>query len=466
MKERRFRASQKLGAFKVMGQIEEFDLFVIGGGSGGVRGSRIAAKHGAKVAIAEEYRYGGTCVIRGCVPKKLLVYAAKFASSFKDSKGYGWTGENTFDWPTLLANKNKEIDRLNAIYARILGEAGVTVLNGRAVLLDKNTVQVGDKTYKAKKILIATGGTPKKMDVPGKELCITSNEALELAELPKSITIVGGGYIGLEFAGIFKGLGAKVTIVHHRDKVLRGFDEDVRDAVMEHARNQGIEFKLETSLKKVDKDGDTFTVHCLDGSSHSAHQVMMTTGRRPHTKDLGLEKAGVKTETNGMIVVDPYSKTSVDHIYALGDCTERPQLTPVAIRDAQAFADTVYGGMDVAVDHTLVPTAVFCKPAVGVVGLSEAQAMERGEIDVYQAKFRPMFHTLSGRDEKILMKLVVMQKTQKIVGFHMVGPDAPELAQAVAIAMKMGATKADFDNTIALHPTTAEELVLMRTKRA
>ena len=439
-----------------MNKDESFDLFVIGGGSGGVRGSRIASKHGAKVAIAEEYRYGGTCVIRGCVPKKLLVYAAKFASSFKDSQGYGWTGKNTFDWPTLIANKNKEIDRLNAIYGRILGEAGVTVLNGRAVLLDKNTIQVGDNTYKAKKILIATGGTPKKMDVPGKEFCITSNEALELETLPPTITIVGGGYIGLEFAGIFSALGSKVTMIHHRDKVLRGFDEDVRDAVMEHSRNQGIEFKLETSLKKVEKSGDQYVVHCLDGSSHKAHQVMMTTGRRPHTKDLGLEKAGVKTEANGMIAVDNYSKTNVEHIYALGDCTERPQLTPVAIRDAQAFADTVYGGMDVPVDHSLVPTAVFCKPAVGVVGLSEAQALEKGPVDVYQSKFRPMFHTLSGRDEKIFMKLVVMQTSQKIVGFHMVGPDAPELSQVVAIAMKMGATKADFDKTIALHPTTAE----------
>ena len=430
-----------------------------------MRGSRIAAKHGAKVAIAEEYRYGGTCVIRGCVPKKLLVYAAKFASSFEDSNGYGWTSESKFNWPQLIANKNREIDRLNSIYSRLLGDAGVTVLNGRATLLTSNSVKVGDKIFNAKKILVATGGTPIKMDIPGQEYCITSNEALELKALPKSITVVGGGYIGLEFAGIFNALGSKVTMVHRRQKVLRGFDEDVRDATMDHAKNQGIQFILETSLKRVEKNGDHLKVVCLDGSSHSANQVLMATGRRPHTKDLGLEDVGVKMSSKGMIEVDQYSQTNNPSVFALGDCTERPQLTPVAIRDAQAFADTVYGGLDVPVDHSLVPTAVFFKPAIGVVGLSEDAAGKLGAIDIYQSKFRPMFHTLSGRDEKIFIKLVVMRDSQKVVGFHMVGPDAPELAQVVGVAMKMGATKSDFDSTIALHPTTAEELVLMRTPR-
>lgn len=447
----------------------DYDLFVIGGGSGGVRAARIAAQHGARVAIAEEYRFGGTCVIRGCVPKKLLVYASQYAEHFEDAVGFGWSTKKVeFDWPTLIAAKDKEIDRLEGIYAKNLEAAGVELFHCRAELRDRHSVRlVGqDKHVTAKYILIATGGQPNlDHDLEGIEHVITSNEALHLEQLPERIVVAGGGYIAVEFACIFNGLGVDTTLLYRGPKILRGFDEDVRDHLTAEMKKKGVEIICDAVFSKIEKNGNILQGHLTNGDVLEADQIMFAIGRNAYTGGLGLENAGVELRDNGSIKVDAYSKSSVDNIYAVGDVTDRVALTPVAIREGHAFADTVFGGKDIKVDHDLIATAVFSQPEIGTVGLTEAQARDKyKEVDIYKSVFRPMRHTLSGRDEKMLMKLIVAASTDRVVGCHIMGPDAGEMAQLLGISMKMGATKADFDATMAVHPTAAEELVTMRTK--
>jgi len=447
------------------------DLFVIGGGSGGVRAARIAANHGARVMIAEEYRMGGTCVIRGCVPKKLLVYASHFHQEFEDAAGFGWTvGEPTFDWSTLIANKDKEIARLEAAYTTNVEKSGAKVIKTRAVLEDAHTIRLasGEKV-RSKYVLIATGGAPNHgAAIPGIEHVISSNEAFHLKRLPRRILIQGGGYIALEFACIFAGLGSDVTVVYRGDNILRGFDEDVRTHVRSEMEKEGITILTGCTVTKVDKHAHDFTSHLSSGSSIASDQVMFAIGRHPNVRGLGLEAAGVAiNEKNGGIAVDAFSKTSVDNIYAIGDVTHRINLTPVAIREGHAFADTVFGKKEVRVDHADVPTAVFSQPEVGTVGLTENQAREKfSAVDIYKATFRPMKATLSGRDTRMLMKLVVDGVSDRVLGIHIVGDGAAEMVQVLGIAVKMKATKADFDATMALHPTAAEELVTMRTPSA
>ena len=446
----------------------DYDLFVIGGGSGGVRAARIAAGHGAKVAIAEEYRFGGTCVIRGCVPKKLLVYASRFRDDFEDAAGFGWTvPEPSFDWPALIAAKDAEITRLEGLYRSGLERAGVTVVKARAELADAHTLtlQPGNRKVTARIVLVATGGRPVVPDVPGAGHAITSNEAFHLEELPKSIMIVGGGYIAVEFACIFSGLGVDVTLLYRGPKILRGFDEELRDGLTEELFKRRIDVVCNAEIAAIDKGWMHTTVTLKDGSKVETGKVMYATGRAPNTRGLGLEAAGVELGKRGEIAVDAYSRSSVEHIYAVGDVTDRVNLTPVAIREGHAFADTVFGNKPTAVNHELVPTAVFSTPEIGTVGLTEEAARARyPKLDVYKARFKPLRHTLSGRDERMLMKLLVDGETGRVVGCHVLGPDAAEIVQMAAIAMRMGATKADFDATVALHPTAAEELVTMREK--
>ena len=447
------------------------DLFVIGGGSGGVRAARISAGHGARVTIAEEYRMGGTCVIRGCVPKKLLVYASHFHQDFEDAAGFGWTvPKPTFDWATLIANKDKEIARLEAAYTTNVEKSGARVLKTRAVLEDAHTVRLATgEAVRAKYVLIATGGTPNHGDnIPGIEHVISSNEAFHLKQLPRRILIQGGGYIALEFACIFAGFGSDVTVVYRGGNVLRGFDEDVRSHVRSEMEKAGITVLTGCTVAKVDKHAHDFTSHLSNGSSIASDQVMFAVGRHPNVRGLGLDKAGVALNPeNGGIAVDGFSKTSVPNIYAVGDVTHRINLTPVAIREGHAFADTVFGKREVRVDHADIPTAVFCQPEVGTVGLTEDQACEQfSQVDIYKETFRPMKATMSGRDTRILMKLVVDATTDRVVGCHIVGDGAAEMVQVLGIAVKMKATKADFDATMALHPTAAEELVTMRTPSA
>jgi glutathione reductase (NADPH) len=448
----------------------DFDLFVIGGGSGGVRAARIAAQHGARAAVAEEYRFGGTCVIRGCVPKKLLVYASRFRDDFEDSAGFGWTVDGaSFDWPTLIANKDKEIARLEGIYRRNVGNAGAKALDTRATIADPNTVVLAADGRKvtARYILVATGGRPVKPDIPGAELAITSNEAFHLKELPPSILIVGGGYIAVEFAGIFTGLGARTTLLYRGEKLLRGFDEDLRSGLMEEVAKRGIEVRVKADVAAIEKTRRGYAATLNDGSTLEVACVMFATGRSPNTRGLGLEAAGVKLGAKGEILVDDESRSSVPSVYAVGDVTNRVNLTPVAVREGHAFADTVFGNKRRTVSHDLIPTAVFSTPEIGTVGLPEHIACQRHpKLDVYRARFRPMKHTLSGRDERTIMKLLVDGETDKVVGCHILGPDAAEIVQMAAIALKMGATKADFDATVALHPSIAEELVTMREKVA
>jgi glutathione reductase (NADPH) len=447
----------------------DYDLFVIGAGSGGVRAARIAAGHGARVAIAEEYRFGGTCVIRGCVPKKLLVYASRFADEFADAPGFGWdVGEPTFDWAKLIANKDREIARLEGAYRGGLERAAVTIHKTRAVVTGPNSVRLADsgREVTAKYILIATGGRanvdPK---LPGVEHAITSNEAFHLNALPKRILIAGGGYIAVEFAGIFAGLGAETTVVYRREKILRGFDEDLRDALTEEYAKRGISIVTGEVFTRLEKTASGITAHLSGGGTLEADQVMFAIGRDPNTEGLGLESAGVRLGKRGEVLVDKYQRTNVPSIYAVGDVCERVNLTPVAIREGHAFADSVFGGKSRAVDHDWIPTAVFSTPEIGTVGLPEHEAAKRpGGIDIYKARFRPMKVTLSGRDEKMLMKLVVERATDRVLGCHVLGSDAAEIVQMAAIAMRMGATKADFDATMALHPSAAEELVTMREK--
>lgn len=447
----------------------DFDLFVIGAGSGGVRAARIAAGYGAKVAIAEEFRFGGTCVIRGCVPKKLLVYASRFADEFEDAHGFGWSvGETSFDWSRLIAAKNKELDRLEVAYRSTLTKSGVELIEERARVAGPNAVELtkSGRTVTAGKILIATGGKPWLGDeIPGRDLVITSNEALDLPRLPKSIIVAGGGYIAIEFAGIFSRLGVDTTIVYRGDKILRGFDEDLRDRLTEAYAKQGIRFAFGHIFDRIEKTSAGLAGHLTSGETLEAEEIMFAIGRVPNTVGLGLESAGVKLGWNGHVVVDEYSKSSVDSIFAVGDVTDRAALTPVAIREGHAFADTEFGGTPRMVEHTFIPTAVFSTPEVASVGLPEHLASERcTKLDIYKASFRPMKATLSGRDERMFMKLLVDGESNKVIGCHVLGESAAEIVQMAAIALRLGATKADFDATMALHPTSAEELVTMREK--
>ncbi len=449
----------------------DVDLFVIGGGSGGVRAARIAAGHGARGMVAEESRMGGTCVIRGCVPKKLFVLGSHVRHEIEDAAGFGWTiPDATFDWPTLIANKDKEIARLEAAYTANVERSGARIVKARAVFADPHTLRLSTgETVTAKYVLIATGGAPNHgRMIPGIEHVISSNEAFHLPALPRRILIQGGGYIALEFAGIFAGFGSDVTVVYRGDNILRGFDEDVRAHVRTEMEKAGITILTGCTVEKVDRHGAEFTSHLSSGSSIASDKVMFAIGRHPNVANLGLEQAGVAINPkNGGIAVNELSQSSVPHIYAIGDVTHRHNLTPVAIREGHAFADTVFGKRQVKVDHADIPTAVFSQPEVGTVGLTEAQARAAfTHVDIYKTTFRPIKATLSGRDTRVLMKLVVDGTSDRVLGCHIVGDAAAEIVQAVAIAVKMKATKADFDATLALHPTAAEELVTMRTPTA
>lgn len=446
----------------------DFDLFTIGAGSGGVSSSRRAASYGARVAICEFDRVGGTCVLRGCVPKKLLIYAAQFADNLEDARGYGWTVRDaTFDWPVLIAHKDKELDRLNLIYRRMLHESGVQTIMGRAELIDAHTIKVGKDTYTAETILIATGGHPvMPSSVPGIEHAISSNEALSLETLPERVVIVGGGYIAVEFAGFFNAFGAQVSLVVRGDTILRRFDRNVRFALAAEISRRGVTLLTETRITGIEKEGGGYSLMTDTGDLLSADKVLYATGRAPNTQGLGLEEVGVRVDKTGAIQVDEWSCTTVPNIYAVGDVTNRLNLTPVAIAEGRALAETLYNNNPQTVSYENVPTAVFSAPPVGIVGLTESQARARcSKIDVYISSFRPMKHTLSGREERTHMKLVVDHATDVVLGCHMVGPDAPEIIQSLGIALQSGATKAQFDATIGVHPTTAEELVTMHNRQ-
>jgi glutathione reductase (NADPH) len=449
----------------------EVDLFVIGAGSGGVRAARIAAGYGASVVVAEEFRVGGTCVIRGCVPKKLLVYAARLAEDFEDAAGFGWTvAQPVFDWPTLIANKDREIARLEAAYTSTLERARVETVKSRAVLEHEHTVRLlaTGETLHARHILIATGGTPwHGPAIPGIEHVISSNEAFHLDQLPRRILIQGGGYIAVEFACIFHGLGADVTLVYRGENILRGFDDDVRGHLRGEMEKRGIKIICGQVVNAVSEGNGGYTASLSDGRAIAVDKVMFALGRWPNVAGLGLEAAGVRFTDEHGVEVDEFSRSSVPHIYAVGDVTNRVNLTPVAIREGHAFADTVFGGRPTPVDHADIPTAVFSEPEIGTVGLTEAEACKRlPKVDIYKSSFRPMKATLSGRETRVLMKLVVDGTSNRVVGCHIVGHDAGEMIQLVGIAVKMKATKADFDAVMAVHPTAAEELVTMRQKSA
>lgn len=445
----------------------DYDLFVIGGGSGGVRAARVSASLGRRVAIAEEYRFGGTCVIRGCVPKKLFVYASQFPEHFEDSAGYGWTvGETSFDWKTLVSNKDKEIARLEGLYRRGLENAGAEIIESRAVIEGPNTVRIvkDGRTVTARYILIATGGRPNPHHaLPGSEHAITSNEAFDLEKLPKSILIAGGGYIAVEFANIFHGLGVETTLMYRGLEILGRFDMDLRRGLHKAMVDKGIDILTQTTSSGIEKRSDgMLEVKLSGGGSKVVESVMLAVGRTPNTEGLGLEKAGVEVGPVGEIVVDQYSRTNVESIYALGDVTNRVQLTPVAIHEAMCFVDTVFRDKPTVPDHEAIPTAVFSQPEIGTVGLSEDEAAKTyEELEIYRAEFRPMRHTLSGRQEKMIMKLVVDAGTRRVLGAHVLGVDAGEMAQLLGIAVKARLTKDDFDATMAVHPSAAEELVTM-----
>ncbi len=445
----------------------DFDLITLGAGSGGVRASRMAAQAGRKVAVVEESRLGGTCVMRGCVPKKLLVIGAKFAEELTDSLGFGWSMEGAdFDWARLVSAKNEELQRLEGVYGRLLKDAGVTVVEGRGTLLNAHAVQVGLKVYTAETILVATGGRPSLPDVPGIEHAVTSNEALDLMQLPERVVIVGGGYIAVEFAGIFNALGVGVTQVLRGDTLLRGFDADIRATLAEEMIGKGVDLRTTTQVRAIQRRGHGYGVELSDGQTLEADLVMYATGRVPNTEGLGLERAGVVLNSKGAVMVDALSRTSVRNIWAVGDVTDRVNLTPVAINEAMAFVRTAFLGQATAMDYENIPSAVFSMPPVGTVGLTEAEAAKRyGAIDVYLSRFKPMRNILAGRDERSMMKLVVDRATDRVLGLHMVGADAPEIVQGFAVALKCGATKAQFDATVGIHPTAAEEFVTMRDKR-
>jgi glutathione reductase (NADPH) len=449
----------------------DVDLFVIGAGSGGVRAARVAAGHGARVMIAEEYRIGGTCVIRGCVPKKLLVYASRFSHEFAEAGGFGWTvPPATFDWPTLIANKDKEIARLEGVYRSNLEKAGVEIVKSRAVIEDATTIRLLSSGARVRTghILVATGGAPfAGHPIPGFEHAISSNEAFHLPALPGEIVIQGGGYVAVEFACIFAGLGARVKLVYRGENILRGFDDDVRSHLRNEMEMRGIEVIVGQVVTAIEKQDARYAATLTGGRKIEVDRVMFAVGRKPNIANLGIESAGIKTAPLGGIAVDAYSRTSVPNIYAIGDVTNRINLTPVAIREGHAFADTVFGNQPTIVDHTNVPTAVFSEPEIGAVGLTEAQARERlARVDIYRSTFRPLKATLSGRHSRVLMKLVVDAGTDRVMGVHIVGEGASEMIQLISIAVKMGATKADLDATMAVHPTSAEELVTMRQPTA
>jgi len=442
----------------------DYDLFVIGGGSGGVRAARMAAGTGARVAIVESYRYGGTCVIRGCVPKKLFSYAAHYHEDFEDAAGFGWAaGEQHFDWQRLMANKNAEILRLEGIYERLLNDAGVEIHRGHGRLLDTHRVAFENQVMSAETILIATGGAPSYPPGKGWEHAISSNEVFELDALPQRAVVYGGGFIAVEFASIFNGLGVQVTEIYRGAQILRGFDDDVRNTLAAEMVKKGIDLRVGTTIDRIEETASGLALRLSDGGALETDLVLAATGRRPNTGDLGLSAAGVALDAGGAVRVDAYSRSNQPNIYAIGDVTDRLALTPVAIAEAMAFVDTVYRGTPRAMDHKDVPSAVFSHPTVSTVGLSEHEARAAyEEIDIYRSSFRPLRHTLSGRDERAMMKLIVDRASQKVVGAHMVGADAPEIIQGIAVAIKAGATKQVFDATVGIHPTAAEEFVTMR----
>jgi glutathione reductase (NADPH) len=446
----------------------DFDLLTIGAGSGGVASSRRAGTYGARVAICEELRVGGTCVLRGCVPKKLLVYGAQFADAFADAEGFGWTVPHAdFDWPKLIAAKDKEIGRLSQIYINMLNNSSVEIINGHAALADAHTVEVAGRNYTAENILIATGSWPETPDIPGIEHVISSNEALDLEKLPRRIVTVGGGYIAVEFAGIFSGFGSEVVELIRRTELLYGFDDDIRVALGEEMRLRGVDIRGRTQVAQIDKTASGYLVTTTAGNTIETDLVMYATGRRPNTKGMGLAEAGVRINEAGAVIVDEWQRSSVPNIYAIGDVTDRINLTPVAIAEGRAIAETLYNDNPTKMDHTDVPSAVFSQPPIGAVGLTEERACrEYGEVDVYMARFKPMKNTLSGREERTLMKLVVDANTDRVLGCHMLGPDAPEIIQGLAVAVKCGATKRQFDQTVGIHPSAAEEFVTMREKTA
>lgn len=446
----------------------DFDLFVIGAGSGGVRAARLAGALGKRVAVAEESRLGGTCVNRGCIPKKLYAYAAHYAEDFEDAAGFGWTvGPSRFDWPKLVAAKETELARLNAIYARTLGDNHVVTLTGRATLRDAHTVAVNGQVHTAETILIATGGRPQRVAFPGSEYIITSDEAFDLPQLPKRVIVAGGGYIALEFASIFHGLGAEVTLIYRGKMFLRHFDHDLAETLFEEMGKKGVNFVFDQVFTHIEKKADGLHVHTTQGRELVADAVMMAVGRVPNTGGMGLDQAGVVLDDDGAVIVDEFSRSNVPNIYAIGDVTNCVNLTPVAIYEAHCLVDTLYKGTPSAPDHRDIATAVFSNPAVAAVGLTEMEARRQfGDADIYRANFKPLKHTLSGRDERTLIKLVVNPRSQQVVGAHMVGPEAAEVIQGFAVAVKAKLTKQQFDATIGIHPTAAEEFVQLRQKVA
>ncbi len=443
----------------------DFDLITIGAGSGGVRASRLAGGYGARVAVVENSRIGGTCVMRGCVPKKLLVYGAHFAHDLEDMAGYGWTvGDVSFDWPTLVTAKNRELERLEGVYKTILRSSNVTLLEGHGALVDPHTVSVDGRSYTAEKILIAVGGWPSMPAIPGIQHAISSNEALDLMQMPRRITIVGGGYIAVEFAGIFNALGAEVTLVIRGEKVLRGFDEDLRDTLSEELVKKGIVIANGTEVEQIEKKSDgSYRLTLNTGETPDTDLVMYATGRAPNTGKLGLDAAGVRTNASGAIPVDEWNRTNVESVFAIGDVTDRVQLTPVALNEGLNFAETFFHDNPRKMDYENIASAVFSQPPISSVGLTEPEARARyGKIRIYRSRFKPMKYTLSGRDEKTMMKLIVDDASDRVLGCHMIGVDAPEIVQGLAVALKCGATKAQFDATVGIHPTAAEEFVTMR----
>jgi glutathione reductase (NADPH) len=443
----------------------DYDLFVIGGGSGGVRAARVAAgEAGAKVAIAEESRYGGTCVIRGCVPKKLMVFASGYGTLVEEAAEYGWAiGEAQFDWGTFRPKLEAELDRLEGVYERLLDGSGVTRFNQRAVIADAHTVKLADGTrHTAKHILVATGGYPVRPDLPNADLGIVSDDVFHLDSLPKSILIIGGGYIACEFAGVMAGLGVATTQYYRGAQVLRGFDGEARGLIAEEMRANGVDLHCGTDIIEMEKAEGGIRVKATNGTEAVFEQVLFATGRKPNSAGLGLEEVGVKLARNGAVEVDTYSQTAVPSIYAIGDVTDRVNLTPVAIREGMAFVETVFKGNPTSPDHDLIPTAIFTQPEFGTVGLSEEDAREQEPVEVYVTSFKPMQSSFAGRPNRVMMKLIVSQETRRVLGCHIVAPQAGEMIQLAGIAVKMGATKEDFDRTVAVHPTMSEEIVTMR----
>ncbi len=447
----------------------DYDFFVIGAGSGGVRASRMAATYGAKVGLAEDYRVGGTCVIRGCVPKKLFVYASEYSGHFKDAEGFGWDkAVPSFDWKTLKSNKDTEIDRLEGLYGKNLDNHDVEIIKARGKLIDRHTIELTDengvRTVTADKILIATGAWPSYPDIPGIEHAVSSNEVFEFEDLPRRITVVGGGYIAVEFAGIFNGLGVETSLLYRGEEILRGFDLEIRAKLREEMIKKGIDTRIHTNVTEIKKSGDQFLLSLSDGNEMVTDCVMYATGRRPNSTGIGLEELGVEMRDNGEIIVDEYYKTNVDNIFAVGDVTGGMQLTPIAIKEGAALAATQFDDNETIVNYDYIPTAIFSQPPIGTVGMSEEDAREKygDDLKVFRSEYKSMKFTLAGRDERSLIKLLVDGVTDKVVGAHMIGPDSAEIIQGIAIALKMGATKAQFDDTVAVHPSSAEEFVLMK----